>query len=581
MRWWSWRWCMQRLEGLCTLLLVLLFPPFVCSTAAAPTDVVATVDGQPILMREIDALSSIQLSKIHDTLAGLLARTVDRLIDERVRSLTPPETLAELSQLPVTPPVTDEEVESYRATHQKDMPGMSEGATSESGEQRALLRYYLEQKAREAAEAHIRQRLRHGHVIRLSLPRPHELETPVTQERQIAQVDSIWIRAAEFEQAAAWRLYQLRAEIYQERRRNLEPVIENVLFSNEARRRGIGVEALHAELSAKESVSEEEMRAFITAEQEAGRPVPSAERTQTYLEFRKAYDRRQALLKKLRETIPIKIFLKEPPIPHFPIADTGFAVLGAKRGKRLVVYTNYRCPACRTVQQEVDTLLSQDKKLRVIFHDFVPGFDPIATEAAYLTRCAAQWGVFARMRQELLSRETPNFGQRWYKESDLPQLLRRLRVKKRTEFLECLGTDVYKAIERDTADARTLGFEAPPAFIAEGVPLAGTPTAETLAQALEQGLKMQSQRNQAIENDAAPRARRRRGRWSSSEWIDEPRSRSNRQPGRARKQDVIVEDATSPRRKSRVRQAPPVTARPPVTKKAAPKPRRDKLFDME
>src|SRR5262249_50042654 len=210
-----------------------------------------------------------------------------------------------------------------------------------------------------------------------------------------------------------------------------------------------------------------------------------------YLEFRKAYDRRQALLKKLRDDIPIKILLKEPPIPLLPIEDTGFVVLGGTRGKRLVVYTNYRCANCRTVQQEIDKLLVQDNKVRVIFHDFIPGYDPIATEAAYLARCAAQWGVFPRMRNELLSREPPQFGSHWYKKVELPQLMYRLRVKKRTEFLECLGTDVYKAIARGTTKAREFGFDDPPAFIAEGVPMAGTASAERLTQALVKGLNLQ------------------------------------------------------------------------------------------
>jgi hypothetical protein len=248
--------------------------------------------------------------------------------------------------------------------------------------------------------------------------------------------------------------------------------------------------------------------------------------------------------------------------------DTEFAVVGAKKGKRLVVYTNYRCPACRTVQQELDTLLTQDKKVRVIFHDFIPGFDPVATEAAYLTRCAAQWGAFSRMRQELLTREPPTFGQHWYQESELPQLMRRLRVKKKKEFLDCLGTDVYKAIEQETASALALGFEAPPMFIAEGIPVTGTPTAENLAQALAQGLKVQSQREQGIGNDDVPRNRRRRGQRSRIKW-------------RVRRQETRVDTPAAQRRKSFVRQKSAVTARPPVSRKVTPSSRREKLFDLE
>lgn len=548
---------------------------------AAPTDIVATVDGQPILMREVDEWSSASLSKLHDELSILLVRTVNRLIDERLRSLTASETNEEASHLSVT----DEEIRSYQTAHKKDKSGASpaEGVENTSpDEQMATLRHYLEQKAREAAERQARQRLRQGHVIRVSLPHPQELEVPMTQERQIAQVDNSWIRAAEFEQAAAWRLYQLRGEIYRERLRNLAPVIENRLLDSEARRRGITTEALLAELSARESVSEEELQAFVAAEQEAGRPIPTTERTQASLEFRKAYDRRQTLLKNLRAEIPVKILLKEPPIPYLPVIDTGEVTLGAKKGKRLIVYTNYRCPACRAAHQEIDTLLIQDKKLRVIFHDFIPGRDPVALEAAYLTRCAAQWGTLPRMRKELLTREVPSFGQHWYKESELPELVRKLRLRRKTEFLECLGTELYTASERDTENIRALGFEEPPAFVAEGLPMSGTPSAERLAQALEQGLKAQlRQKQDTVAENFMPKRRRRRHslkrKWVNGATLREP-CRALRS---AKEQGVTAETAPWQRTKPQSLQKSKTPPRSLVTKKTALKLRREKLFDVE
>lgn len=538
---------------------------------AAPADIAAMVGDRPILVRELDKQSAVQLSRLHDEFSALLVRTVDRLIDDRLRASIPPETI----ETPLPPlAISDEEVRSYQGAREREVtePQPAQETMRESEEQTALLRHYLEQKAHDTADVQARQRLRQGHEIRFSLPNPRELEVPMTAERQIARVDNIWIRAAEFEQAAAWRLYQLREEIYRERRRNLEPAIENALLGNEARQRGITTEALIGELSAKESVSEYEIQEFTAAEQEAGRSAPTVERAEVYLEFRKAYDRRQALLKKLRDDTAIKILLKEPPIPSLPIVDTGFVVLGAKRGKRLVVYTNYRCADCRTAQQEIDTLLTQDKKVRVIFHDFIPGYDPVATEAAYLARCAAQWGVFPRMRKELLVREPPSFGSHWYKEAELPQLMRRLRVKKRTEFLECLGTDVYKAIERGTANAREIGFEDPPAFVAEGVPMAGIPSSERLLQALEQGLKLQLRRRQKIEEADAPRKRRKGRRSLQTKWSNTPTPRRSRRGVRSLKeQEVNV--ATPPRQRTKPQSS--------VIKKTTPKPRREGLFDIE
>src|SRR5688572_1871443 len=74
--------------GLCVYFLVfcLLFAVTGLSVAA-PSDIAAMVNGKPILVGEIDRQADVQISKLRDELSVLLARTVDRLIDERLRSL--------------------------------------------------------------------------------------------------------------------------------------------------------------------------------------------------------------------------------------------------------------------------------------------------------------------------------------------------------------------------------------------------------------------------------------------------------------------------------------------------------------
>jgi hypothetical protein len=186
------------------------------------------------------------------------------------------------------------------------------------------------------------------------------------------------------------------------------------------------------------------------------------------------------------------------------------------------------------------------------------------------------------MRQELLAREPPPFGLHWYTESELPQLLSRLRVKKKVEFLECLGTDVYKAIEHDTVSARELGFEHPPAFVAEGVPLVGTPSSESLTQALERGLKAQLQRSQVKVDGDRPRKRKKRRRWLQSDLRgDFPSHKSYSRVQSSKKQDVSV--AAPPQSGTQlqpVQEPQPTTGQPPAHKNAAPKGRQEKLFDL-
>src|SRR5215470_10434672 len=92
---WVWkRDCSNYHVGLCslgyTLFLVLASATL---SVAAPADIVATVDGQPIFVREIDEQSSVQINRLQEELGALLTRTVDRLIDEQLRAVAPPEML--------------------------------------------------------------------------------------------------------------------------------------------------------------------------------------------------------------------------------------------------------------------------------------------------------------------------------------------------------------------------------------------------------------------------------------------------------------------------------------------------------
>src|SRR6266581_2994923 len=70
--------------------------------------------------------------------------------------------------------------------------------------------------------------------VRLTLPQPEALETKLAPDRIVALIGSETIRAAALEQAAALRLYRLRGELYLQRRRDLETLIERHLLQLEA-----------------------------------------------------------------------------------------------------------------------------------------------------------------------------------------------------------------------------------------------------------------------------------------------------------------------------------------------------------
>jgi protein-disulfide isomerase len=450
------------------------------ATAASSEEVAAIVNGAKIFVRDIDVSSHAKITKLREELHALAARTIERLIDEHLQART---TNSPMSQ---PAPVTDDAIRAFREAQIQDFHGPTvPGRTArDPGVQQAAIRYYLEQRARETADAETRRRLRENHNIEIFLPEAHEIERPLAPERKVAEVDGVALRAADLEQAAALWLYRLRGELYRERRRNLDTAIENLLLTQEANLRGITRQTLDGRISNEALVSDEEIRSFIESERQAGRLLPTPERARLYLAFRAEYTERKVLVERLYEAAEIQIMLKEPMAPRLAVSDAASPTLGPHDGPRLVVYTNYRCRPCRLAHQEIDHLRAKDQTVQVILHDFIPVYDPVATAAAGLARCAAQAGAFERMRSELLAREPPEFGKVWYEGAALVLLARKLGMDA-TAFTECLASaDVARAIEHDTARASQLGFDEAPAFVVEGMPLSGMQSAARLARTL-------------------------------------------------------------------------------------------------
>lgn len=453
------------------------------ATAGSSEEVAAVVNGEKIFVQDIDVPSRRKITQLREELHALAARTIERLIDEHLQART-----TNLPS-PQPAPVTNDAIRAFREAQIEDFEGPTApgGTARDPAVQQAAIRHYLEQRAREATEAETRRRLRENHHIEIFLPQAHEIERPSPPERKVAQVNGVVLRAAELEQGAALSLYRLRGELYRERRRNLAAAIEDLLLTQEANLRGITRQALVGQLTNEATVTDEDIRAFIETEHQAGRPVPTAERARLYLAFRAAYRQHKALVDRLYAASDIQIMLKEPVAPRLAVSEAQAPTLGPHDGPRLVVYTNYRCGPCRLAHAEIDRLRTEDPTVQVVFHDFIPVYDPVATEAAGLARCAAQLGAFERMRSELLAREPPEFGKVWYEGTALFMLTEKLEIDA-TAFAQCLASaDVGRAIEHDTARARQLGFDETPAFLVEGMPLSGMQSASRLGRTLRTG----------------------------------------------------------------------------------------------
>ena len=403
---------------------------------------------------------------------------LDDVIDESLRRLASPP-----AREPTPEPASDEAVRAFQRAHPEDFGGSAgpEAARRDPAVTEAAIRHHLRAQARAAAAAAARRRRWQGHAITRDLPSARDLEQPLAEDRTVARLDGQPVSAAELERGAALRLYRLRGEIFRERSRNLAAAVDARLLAREAARRGTTEDALLTAVP----VTDVELDAFIESERAAGRPPPARERARPYLAFRKSDAHRAAVLADLRARARIEVLLREPPVALLAPSEDGAPALGPAGGRRIVVFTNYRCRDCRAGHGALDRLRAADPTLRIAFRDFIPVYDPVADEAAHLARCAAALGRFEPVRNALLDRDPPPFGTTWYTPQARTELARVTDLDP-LALSACLSVaaDTQAAIERDTDEALRLGFDDAPAYVVDGVPLSGMQSDEGLSRAL-------------------------------------------------------------------------------------------------
>lgn len=448
-------------------------------TLGAPAEaerIAATVAGRPIPVAALDAHEPRKVEALRAQLREAFAAALDRVVDERIGAVA----------IGPIEPVSDAEVGAFREARREDFEGAQAptGGAQDPAVQARAIRAYLERLRRQQAAARARAAARAEHSIETDLPSGRELERPLPGDRVVGRLDGVALHARLVERAAVLELYRLRGELFRSRERLLERELDAALLAREAERRGRSLAALESELAAPAEVSEEEVAEFLRAERAAGRPVPP-ERARPYLQFRKRQARREALLARLRASEPIEILLTPPEPPRLPLGPLDAGPTLGSGPRTLVVYSNYRCRSCRALHAAIDELLTERTDVRVVFRDFVPTWDPVAEEATRLARCAAEQDRFARMRARLLASAPPKLGQHWFREPGAADLARAVDAEP-ARLAACLArADWSERIEHDSAFARSLGFETPPALVAEGAALSGIQSAAAIEHALE------------------------------------------------------------------------------------------------
>jgi protein-disulfide isomerase len=283
----------------------------------------------------------------------------------------------------------------------------------------------------------------------------------------VASVNGRIITRDELDQRVRSQLQALEERIYQLRASALHALIGEVLIEQEARRRGITVNDLIAEIAAKARVEAAEIAAAYerSRSQLVGLPEFEAmEQIRENLARRRRAEAYRSFVEDLRKRAEVQIFL-EPDARLTVAVDPGADPIRGPADSPITIieFADFECPHSRKAQGALQRLLGENPdKVRLVFKHFPLPSHPSAFLAARASLCAQEQGRFWEYHDALFS-ATPPFSR-----PDLQVLAERIGLE-RKRFADCLSSDRHSdRISEHVRSAQAAGVTGTPTFVVNG-----------------------------------------------------------------------------------------------------------------
>jgi len=314
--------------------------------------------------------------------------------------------------------------------------------------------------------------------------------TPAAAGSQpVAVVAGTPITAAELDQLAGSRLFQVRQQEYQVRRQVLDDAIGKRLTENEAAVRKISVDELtRLEIDGKAApVTDGEKKEFYEKNKARFGQTPEEQalaQIENGLRQQRVRDRRAEFLKELRTKANVKVML-EP--PRVTVAESNNPAKGpAAAPVTMVEFSDFQCPFCARVNPTLKKLEeAYPGKLRIVFRDLpLLNIHKNAGHAAEAAQCAHDQGKFWDMHDRLFANQAK------LAPTDLKEHAVALGLDA-AAFNQCLDSGKYTAEWRkDAEEANRLGLSGTPAFFINGRLLSGAQPYEAFAAVIDEELSL-------------------------------------------------------------------------------------------
>jgi protein-disulfide isomerase len=309
------------------------------------------------------------------------------------------------------------------------------------------------------------------------------LAVPVHAEPAVAMVAGKPILESELIEGSQAAVLNLRKQEYDARRRALESLIDKKVLEAEAARRGMSINTLTREVEQVAEPTPGEVEAFYLATRDQlQRSLDDVrEQMRNALVLAKRTAARDALMKSLRARLGVQVLLESPRVE---VAVDPLRSIGpADAPVRIVEFSDFECPYCRSVERTIKALLVKyPGKVSVAYRDFpLTGLHPGAQRAAEASRCAAQQGKFWPYHDRLFASGSLDIAQ-------LKDHAREIGLDQK-QFDSCVdGGSMRAAVDLDAQQGRLVGVSATPTFFINGIPLSGAQPAAAFERIIDEEL---------------------------------------------------------------------------------------------
>jgi len=350
-----------------------------------------------------------------------------------------------------------------------------------------IISYLREQRQRDEA-AGFAARLRSGAAVKILVTEATPPANPAERARLFATVNGRRITSAEVEDSLAPLIFSVQEQTYRLRMQDVDLKINDILLNAEAQKRNLATYAvLEAETDQKVPViTEAEAQDFYNKNKArmGGDFVQLKDQIIQYLKDEARRKLQSAFAERLRQAVPLHIFLKPPAPPTYEISVENQPAKGnANAAVTVIEFTDFECPTCAQAEPVLEKLLLEyGPRMRLVVRDFPLNKHAHAVKAAEAAEAARVQGKYWEYARLLYANQTA------LETTQLKEYASRLGLDRTRFDADLDGGTFSPAVLRDLRDGERMGVSGTPQIFVNGRQVSD-PSYEGLKAAIEAALK--------------------------------------------------------------------------------------------